>query len=76
MRTFSGAAPDACVALGTVPATWTCDCFGGIQTVDDRVSEVCDLRFIDPETGRFYVEGAQLDDTTAAHFVSIQQREA
>lgn len=74
--TFGGAAAVAEVAPGTVLSTWTHDCFGGrVRTVNDRVSEVCDPRFLNPQTGPFYLQGAQPGDTLAVHFVSIEPRE-
>jgi acetamidase/formamidase len=75
--TFGGAAPVMSVKPGTVLSTWTHDCFAGrVRSVKDRVSEVCDPRFINPQTGPFYVEGAEPGDTLAVHFVSIEPREA
>ncbi|MGZ4709926.1 MAG: acetamidase/formamidase family protein [Acidimicrobiales bacterium] len=75
--TFGGAAPVAAVRPGTVLSTSTLDCFAGrVRSTADRVSEVCDPRFINPQTGPFYVEGAEPGDTLAVHFVSIEPREA
>ena len=45
-----------------------------MRSVSDRVSEVCDPRFINPQTGPFYVEGAEPGDTLAVHFISIEPR--
>jgi acetamidase/formamidase len=36
------------------------------------VSEACDFPFLNPQTGPFYVEGAEVGDTVAVHFVSIE----
>lgn len=75
--TFGGAAPVMSVKPGTALSTWTRDCFAGrVRSTSDRVSEVCDPRFINPQTGPFYVEGAEPGDTLAVHFVSIEPREA
>ncbi|MEV7968828.1 acetamidase/formamidase family protein [Sphaerisporangium sp. NPDC088356] len=75
--TFGGTAPVMSVRPGTVLSTWTRDCFAGrVTSVSDRVSEVCDPRFINPQTGPFYVEGAEPGDTLAVHFVSVEPREA
>lgn len=75
--TFGGAAPVASIRPGTVLSTWTRDCFAGrVRSTRDRVSQVCDPRFINPQTGPFYVEGAAPGDTLAVHFVSIEPREA
>jgi acetamidase/formamidase len=60
-----------------VLSTWTLDCFAGaVRSRDDKVSEVCDPRFLNPQTGPFYVEGAEPGDTLAVHFLSIEPREA
>jgi acetamidase/formamidase len=75
--TFGGAAPVASIRPGTVLSTWTLDCFAGaVRSRDDKVSEVCDPRFLNPQTGPFYVEGAEPGDTLAVHFLSIEPREA
>lgn len=75
--TFGGAAAVVSVQPGTVIATATLDCFAGrVRSIADRVSEVCDPRFINPQTGPFYVEGAEPGDTIAVHFVSIEPRNA
>mgnify|MGYP006272843991 CR=1 FL=1 len=75
--TFGGVAPVASVRPGTVLSTWTMDCFGGrVRSTSDLASEVCDPRLLNPQSGPFYVEGAQPGDTLAVHFVSISPREA
>jgi acetamidase/formamidase len=75
--TFGGAAPVMSVKPGTAVSTWTRDCFAGrVRSTADRVSEVCDPRFINPQTGPFYVEGAEPGDTLAVHFARIEPREA
>jgi len=58
-------------------STWTLDCFAGrVRSTADLVSRVCDPRFLNPQTGPFYVEGAEPGDTLAVHFRSITPREA
>ncbi|MFN8157808.1 MAG: acetamidase/formamidase family protein [Candidatus Nanopelagicales bacterium] len=75
--TFGGAAPVASLRPGEVLSTWTFDCFGGrVRSTSDLPSEVCDPRMLNPQTGPFYVEGAEPGDTLAVHFVSIEPREA
>jgi acetamidase/formamidase len=75
--TFGGAAPVTSIRPGTVVSTWTRDCFAGrVRSTSDRVSEVCDPRFINPQTGPFWIEGAEPGDTLAVHFVSIEPRYA
>jgi amidase len=74
---FGGAEPVASVKPGTVVSTWTQDCFAGrVRSTSDLVSEVCDPRYINPQTGPFYVEGAEPGDTLAVHFRSIVPRKA
>jgi acetamidase/formamidase len=52
---------------------YTEDCFGGrVHGVDDLVSRVCEFPFLNPQTGPFYIEGAEPGDTVAVHFVSIE----
>ena len=74
---FGGVEPVASIAPGTILSTSTLDCFAGrVRSTADRVSQVCDPRFINPQTGPFFVEGAEPGDTLAVHFVSIEPREA
>ena len=71
--TFGGAAPVARIRPGTVLDVWTEDCFAGrVRRVSDLVSEVCDFPFLNPQTGPFWVEGAEPGDTLAVHFVSMR----
>jgi acetamidase/formamidase len=71
--TFGGAAPVRRIAPGTVLELFTEDCFAGrVRGTEDLVSVVCEFPFLNPQTGPFYVEGAQPGDTLAVHFVSIE----
>ena len=71
--TFGGAAPTARIRPGTVLEVFTEDCFAGrVLSKDHLVSEVCEFPFLNPQTGPFYVEGAEVGDTIAVHFVSIE----
>jgi acetamidase/formamidase len=73
--TFGGAEPVAGVKPGTVVVTSTLDCFAGlVRSTKDLPSEVLDPRYLNPQTGPFYVEGAEPGDTIAVHFVSIETR--
>ncbi|MDQ3104877.1 MAG: acetamidase/formamidase family protein [Actinomycetota bacterium] len=75
--TFGGVEALATVQPGTVLSTWTMDCFAGrVRSTSDLVSQVCDLRFINPQTGPFHVVGAEPGDTLAVHFRSITPRES
>jgi acetamidase/formamidase len=71
--TFGGASPVAHVQPGTVLELWTEDCFAGrVRGTRDLVSQVCEFPFLNPQTGPFYVDGAEPGDTIAVHFVSIE----
>jgi len=71
--TFGGAAPAARIAPGTILDLWSEDCFAGrVRSNEDLVSQVCEFPFLNPQTGPFYVEGAEPGDTLAVHFVSVR----
>jgi acetamidase/formamidase len=71
--TFGGAPPVARIKPGTILELFTEDCFAGrVRGIDDLVSQVCEFPYLNPQTGPFYVEGAQPGDTLAVHFVSIE----
>jgi acetamidase/formamidase len=71
--TFGGAPPIRRVAPGTVLRLWSEDAFGGVlRSVNDLSSEKVDLRFVNPQTGPFYVEGAEPGDALALHFVDVE----
>jgi amidase len=70
--TFGGVRPVRTVRPGTVLELWTEDAFGGrVRGPDDLVSRVIEFPFVNPQTGPFYIEGAEPGDTVAVHFVSI-----
>jgi acetamidase/formamidase len=69
---FGGREPLLTVAPGTVVELSTEDCYGGAVTgVDDLPSRVCTFPFLNPVTGPIAVEGAEVGDTLAVHFVEI-----
>ncbi len=71
--TFGGVAPLRTITPGTALRVWSDDAFGGVlRSVDDLSSEKVDLRFVNPQTGPFFVEGAQPGDTLALHFVAME----
>lgn len=73
--TFGGVEPVLQVEPGTQLSTTTLDCFGGlVRRASDLPSQVCDPRFLNPQTGPFHVAGAMPGDTLAAHFVSVEPR--
>jgi len=71
--TFGGREAVRRVKPATILELYTEDCFGGrVRTVDDLPSQVCEFPYLNPQTGPFYIEGAQPGDTLAVHFVSIE----
>jgi acetamidase/formamidase len=71
--TFGGVPPVRKVKPGDVLELWTEDAFGGkVRGVEDLVSRVIEFPFVNPQTGPFFVEGAEPGDTLAIHFVSIE----
>ncbi len=71
--TFGGVPPVLKVKPGDVIELWTEDAFGGkVRGPDDVISKVIQFPFVNPQTGPFYVEGAEPGDTLAIHFVSIE----
>ncbi|HEX2174505.1 MAG TPA: acetamidase/formamidase family protein [Nocardioidaceae bacterium] len=71
--TFGGVAPVMKVQPGTAMRLWSDDAYGGVlRSVDDLSSEKLVMPFVNPQTGPFYVEGAEPGDTLALHFVEIE----
>ncbi len=71
--TFGGVDPVLHVKPESVMELWTEDAFGGkVRSPEDTVSKVIQFPFVNPQTGPFYVEGAEPGDTLAIHFVSIE----
>jgi len=71
--TFGGVAPIRRVAPGAVLRLWSDDAFcGALRAVTDLSSAKVDLRYVNPQTGPFYVEGAEPGDTLALHLVSLE----
>ncbi|MCV2491414.1 acetamidase/formamidase family protein [Geodermatophilus sp. YIM 151500] len=71
--TFGGVAPLRRVRPGTALRVWSDDAFGGVlRSVDDLSGDKVDLRFVNPQTGPFHVEGAEPGDTLALHFVALE----
>ncbi|MDH2415957.1 acetamidase/formamidase family protein [Nocardioides sp. CER19] len=70
--TFGGVAPTMRVAPGTALRLWSDDAFGGVlRSVDDLSTAKVDLRFVNPQTGPFHVEGAEPGDTLVLHLVDL-----
>lgn len=70
--TFGGVAPVLRVEPGSVLRLWSEDAFNhALKSVNDLSSEKVDLRYVNPQTGPFYVEGAEPGDTLAIHIVEL-----
>jgi acetamidase/formamidase len=66
--TFGGSPPIRRIAPGTRITSWTEDCFDGAVTRADQLpSRVVPPGHDNPQTGPFFVEGAEPGDTLAIH---------
>jgi len=71
--TFGGVAPLARVTPGTALRLWSDDAFcGALRSATDLSSEKVDMRYVNPQTGPFHVEGAEPGDTLALHLVDLE----
>jgi len=71
--TFGGAAPRHRIKSGTRIITWTEDCFdGAVKTAADLPSKKMAAGHDNPQTGPFYIEGAEPGDTIAIHIVKLE----
>ena len=71
--TFGGVDPVLRLEPHSILHTWTEDAFSGKITSDkDLPSKVLEPYSTNPQTGPFYVEGAEPGDTLAIHFISIR----
>ena len=71
--TFGGAAPRQRIKPGTRIVTWTEDCFDGVvKTPADLPSKVMVPGHDNPQTGPFFVEGAEPGDTVAVHILKLE----
>jgi acetamidase/formamidase len=70
--TFGGAAPKQRIVSGTRIVTWTEDCFdGAVKTAADLPSKVITPGHDNPQTGPFFIEGAEPGDTVAIHLLKV-----
>jgi acetamidase/formamidase len=61
------------VRPGQVFEVFTEDCFcGRLRAVTDLPSQCIEYPFVNPQTGPFYVEGAEPGDTLAVHLVGVE----
>lgn len=71
--TFGGVAPVMRIKPGVAMQLWSQDAFNfALRSTSDRSSEKIDLRFVNPQTGPFYVEGAEPGDTLVLHIVELK----
>lgn len=71
--TFGGAAPVARIKPGTRIVSWTEDCFDGAVTGPTTLpSRVVRPGHDNPQTGPFFVEGAEPGDTLAIRIVKLE----
>lgn len=70
--TFGGAAPVMRIKPGTVLKLWSEDAFNqSLTSINDVPSHLIDFRYGNPQTGPFYVEGAEPGDTLVIHIVDL-----
>ena len=71
--TFGGAAPTHHIQPGTRIIAWTEDCYDGAVTRRDQLpSKVIPAGHDNPQTGPFYVDGAERGDTIAIHIEKLE----
>ena len=70
--TFGGVAPTHHIAPGTRIITWTEDCYDGAVTRPDQLpTKVVPPGHDNPQTGPFYIDGAEPGDTVAIHIEKL-----
>ena len=70
--TFGGAEPVMRIRPGTVLTMWTEDAYGGrITSRDDVATLALDTEDLNPQTGPFWIEGAEPGDTLAIHLADL-----
>jgi len=70
--TFGGATPRQRIKPGTHIVSWTEDCFDGtVKTAADLPSKVMPPGHDNPQTGPFFIEGAEPGDTIAVHILKL-----
>lgn len=69
---FGGAAPRKHIVPGTRIVSWSEDCFdGAVKTAADLPSKTMTPGHDNPQTGPFFVEGAEPGDTLAIHILAL-----
>src|SRR5580700_8177034 len=69
--TFGGAAPVMRLRTPCALDLYTEDCFAGRVTGPGDLVSRLNITGLNPQTGPFYIEGAEPGDTVAVHFVSM-----
>jgi acetamidase/formamidase len=70
--TFGGVTPVRKVTPPAMLRLWTEDAFcGNLRSTSDMPSTALTMPFVNPQSGPFYVEGAEPGDTLALHFVEL-----
>ncbi|MGH3629039.1 MAG: acetamidase/formamidase family protein [Sciscionella sp.] len=70
--TFGGVAAVRTVTPGSLLRLWTDDAFcGNLRATTDMPSTALTMPFVNPQTGPFFVQGAEVGDTLALHFVEL-----
>lgn len=70
--TFGGVEPVHTVQPGEILELFTEDCFAGrIRGPEDLPSKAIEFPFINPQTGPFFVDGAEVGDTLAIHLIDV-----
>ncbi|MHB8395017.1 MAG: acetamidase/formamidase family protein [Candidatus Dormibacteria bacterium] len=71
--TFGGVDPVHSVRPGEILELYTEDCFAGrIRGIEDLPAKSIEFPFINPQTGPFFVEGAEVGDTLAIHLIDVE----
>ena len=71
--TFGGNPPIMAIDSGEILDLFTEDALGGkVRSVNDVPSEEAKLPYINPQTGPFFVNGAEPGDTLAIHLLDIR----
>ncbi len=71
--TFGGAPPKHHIKSGTRIVSWTEDCFdGAVKTAADLPSKVMTPGHDNPQTGPFFIDGAEPGDTIAVHILKLE----
>lgn len=71
--TFGGQPPKMHLAPGTTLITWTEDCYdGAVKSPSDIPSKAIPPGHDNPQTGPFYIDGAEPGDALAVHIIKLE----